>query len=73
MVLPEHDMGERVAHLVTGHMIDYIEFDADYAMAGTTAPKSAIGKSLTASGTVTKSGECAFGLRWVGSVRHLYG
>ncbi|MFD3748042.1 potassium channel family protein [Nocardia sp. NPDC058633] len=50
VVLPEHDMGERVAHLVTGHMIDYIEFDTDYAMAKTTAPRSAVGKSLTSSG-----------------------
>ncbi|GGN79519.1 potassium transporter [Nocardia rhizosphaerihabitans] len=50
VVLPEHDMGERVAHLVTGRMIDYIEFDADYAMAKTTAPRSAVGKTLTDSG-----------------------
>ncbi|WP_228810644.1 potassium channel family protein [Nocardia farcinica] len=50
VVLPEHDMGERVAHLVTGRMIDYIEFDADYAMAKTTAPAMSIGKTLTASG-----------------------
>nr|WP_218001249.1 TrkA family potassium uptake protein [Nocardia thailandica] len=50
VVFPEHDMGERVAHLVTGRMIDYIEFDADYAMAKTTAPASVIGKTLTASG-----------------------
>ncbi|MGV9784412.1 potassium channel family protein [Nocardia farcinica] len=50
VVLPEHDMGERVAHLVTGRMIDYIEFDAGYAMAKTTAPAMSIGKTLTASG-----------------------
>ncbi|MFJ2668173.1 TrkA C-terminal domain-containing protein [Nocardia fluminea] len=50
VVLPEHNMDERVAHLVTGRMIDYIEFDADYAMAKTTAPRSAIGKTLTNSG-----------------------
>nr|WP_245839296.1 TrkA family potassium uptake protein [Nocardia donostiensis] len=50
VVLPEHDMGERVAHLVTGRMIDYIEFDTDYAMAKTSAPKTSIGKTLTASG-----------------------
>ncbi len=49
VVLPEHDMGERVAHLVTGRMIDYIEFDADYAMAKTSAPRTSIGKTLTTS------------------------
>ncbi len=50
VVLPEHDMGERVAHLVTGRMIDYIEFDTDYAMAKTSAPQAAIGRTLTATG-----------------------
>ncbi len=50
IVLPEHDMGERVAHLVTGRMIDYIELDTDYAMAKTSAPRASIGKTLTASG-----------------------
>jgi trk system potassium uptake protein TrkA len=32
VVLPEHEMGERVAHLVTGRMLDYIEFDDGFAM-----------------------------------------
>ncbi len=32
VVLPEHDMGERVAHLVTGRMLDFIAFDDDYAI-----------------------------------------
>lgn len=50
VVLPEHDMGERVAHLVAGRMIDYIEFDTDYAMARTSAPTASIGKTLTSSG-----------------------
>jgi len=50
VVLPEHDMGERVAHLVAGRMIDYIEFDTDYAMAKTSAPKASVGKTLTSSG-----------------------
>jgi trk system potassium uptake protein len=34
VVLPEHDMGERVAHLATGRMLDYIEFEDDYAAEG---------------------------------------
>ncbi|MFR9752380.1 potassium channel family protein [Nocardia sp. 004] len=50
VVLPEHDMGERIAHLVTGRMLDYIEFDEDYAMVRTTAPRAAIGMTLTESG-----------------------
>ncbi|GAB2979699.1 TrkA family potassium uptake protein [Streptomyces pseudoechinosporeus] len=39
VVLPEHDMGERVAHLVTGRMLDFIEFDDDYALVKTVAPE----------------------------------
>ncbi|WP_067537871.1 potassium channel family protein [Nocardia crassostreae] len=50
VVLPEFDMGERIAHLVTGRMLDYIEFDDDYAMVRTTAPRTVIGTTLTKSG-----------------------
>ncbi|WP_280276040.1 potassium channel family protein [Nocardia wallacei] len=50
VVLPEFDMGERIAHLVTGRMLDYIEFDDDYAMVRTTAPHAVIGTTLTESG-----------------------
>ncbi|WP_351236969.1 TrkA family potassium uptake protein [Streptomyces sp. NPDC002133] len=46
VVLPEHDMGERVAHLVTGRLLDFIEFDDDYALARTVAPASATGRPL---------------------------
>lgn len=46
VVLPEHDMGERVAHLVTGRMLDYIEFEEDYAMVKTLAPQSMVGRTL---------------------------
>jgi len=46
VVLPEHDMGERVAHLVTGRMLDFIEFDDDYALAKTVAPAGATGRPL---------------------------
>ena len=38
VVYPEADMGERVAHLVTGKMIDFIEFDDGFAIAKTRAP-----------------------------------
>ncbi|MBC6448708.1 potassium channel family protein [Actinokineospora xionganensis] len=46
VVLPEHEMGERVAHLVTGRMLDYIEFEDDYAMVKTIAPAEAVGLPL---------------------------
>ncbi len=46
VVLPEEEMGERVAHLVTGRMLDYIEFEDDYALVKTRAPAEAVGVSL---------------------------
>lgn len=46
IVRPEHDMGKRVAHLVRGRMIDYIEFDDGFAMVKTAAPVFAIGHPL---------------------------
>lgn len=49
VVLPEHEMGERVAHLVTGRMLDYIEFDDDYAMIKTVVPSEAVGVPLSMS------------------------
>ena len=47
VVLPEHEMGERVAHLVTGRMLDYIEFEDDFAMVKTSPPGDVVGKPLS--------------------------
>ncbi|WP_199549721.1 TrkA family potassium uptake protein [Streptomyces sp. N35] len=38
VVLPEHEMGERVAHLVTGRMLDFFRLDQDFALVKTSAP-----------------------------------
>ena len=46
VVRPEHDMGKRVAHLVRGRMMDYIEFDDGFAMVKTTPPATVVGKRL---------------------------
>ncbi len=46
VVRPEHDMGQRVAHLVGGRMMDYIEFDEDFAMTKTSPPSMVIGRQL---------------------------
>nr|WP_281240935.1 TrkA family potassium uptake protein [Actinopolyspora mzabensis] len=56
VVLPEHDMGERVAHLVTGRMLDYIEFQDDYAMVKTRVPAMAVGQPLGESRIRSKCG-----------------
>ncbi|MEB3367481.1 potassium channel family protein [Saccharopolyspora mangrovi] len=46
VVLPEHEMGERVAHLVNGRMLDYIELAEHYALVKTHAPAEAVGRTL---------------------------
>jgi trk system potassium uptake protein TrkA len=46
VVAPEVEMGQRVAHLVTGRMMDFIELDDGYAFAKTAAPRVLIGRRL---------------------------
>ena len=46
VIRPEHDMGQRVAHLVRGRMLDYIEFDDGYALIKTQPPAAVLGKPL---------------------------
>lgn len=46
VVLPEHDMGERVAHLVSGEILDYIEVDEDWALAKARPPRYLVGVPL---------------------------
>ncbi|WP_245975949.1 potassium channel family protein [Amycolatopsis palatopharyngis] len=63
VVLPEYDMGERVAHLVTGRMLDYIEFEDGYTIVKTIAPEEAIGKPLSESGLRVKYGVTVVGVK----------
>lgn len=46
VVFPEHDMGERVAHMVSGRMIDYLELDDSYALAETSPPQGLVGRTM---------------------------
>lgn len=50
VVRPEHDMGRRVAHLLRGGMIEYIEFDQGYAFVKTNPPAGMHGRSLAGYG-----------------------
>ena len=50
VIYPETEMGERVAHLITGRMLDYIEFEDDFAMVKTAPPHDVVGKPLSATG-----------------------
>ena len=56
VVLPEHDMGERVAHLLSGRILDYIQVDEDFAMAKTKPPRDIVGIPLKDSRVRSKYG-----------------
>ena len=63
VVYPEAAMGERVAHLVTGKMIDFIEFDDGFAIAKTDAPRESHGKTLSESELRSRYGVTVVGVK----------
>jgi trk system potassium uptake protein TrkA len=63
VVYPEFEMGERVAHLVTGKMIDFIEFEDGFAIAKTHTPREAQGKTLAESAIRTRHGVTIVGIK----------
>lgn len=63
VVYPEADMGERVAHMVTGKMIDYIAFDDGFAIAKTRAPEANIGQTLSESALRSRYGITVIGIK----------
>jgi trk system potassium uptake protein TrkA len=63
VVYPEAAMGERVAHLVTGKMIDFIEFDDDFAIVKTRPPREAVGKTLGESQLRSRHGVTVVGVK----------
>ncbi len=46
VVYPEVEMGERIAHLVSGHLLDYMQVDKDFALAKILPPREIIGIPL---------------------------
>ncbi|MET0590852.1 MAG: TrkA family potassium uptake protein [Naasia sp.] len=49
VIYPEAEAGERVAHLVSGRMLDYIQFDDDFALVKMYPPKPIRGHALSKS------------------------
>jgi trk system potassium uptake protein TrkA len=47
VIFPEMDMGKRVAHMVAGDSLDYVELDKDFVMVKTEAPDLFHGKTLS--------------------------
>jgi trk system potassium uptake protein len=66
VVYPEFSMGERVAHMIAGSMIDYIEFDDEFSIARTAAPKMTWDKTLGKSSPRTHYGVTIVGVKRVG-------
>jgi trk system potassium uptake protein len=65
VVRPEHDMGRRVAHLLRGGMIEYVEFDEGYAFVKTTPPRALNGRSLGGYGVREHYGVTVVGIKRV--------
>jgi trk system potassium uptake protein TrkA len=67
VVYPEAAMGERVAHLITGKMLDFIEFDDGFAIAKVRAPREAAGRTLADVALRTRYGITVVGTKRPGA------
>jgi trk system potassium uptake protein TrkA len=63
VIYPEAEAGERVAHLVSGRMIDFIEFDDDFALVKMYPPKPIRGIRLAESQVRKKFGITVVGVK----------
>lgn len=59
-------MGKRVAHLVRGRMLDYIEFADGYAIVKTSPPRAILGRTLAESGVRQQYGVTIVGIKSAG-------
>jgi trk system potassium uptake protein TrkA len=66
VVFPERSMGERVAHILSGRMIDYIEFDDEFSIARTRAPEMSWDKTLAQSAPRSRYGITVVGVKRIG-------
>ncbi len=66
VVYPEFSMGERVAHMLTGGMMDFIEFDDQFSIARTQAPRETWDKPLAESAPRTHHGVTIVGVKRLG-------
>ena len=63
VVFPERDMGERIAHRVTGTMIEYFEIDEHFALVEVRVPGRYAGRTLLDSGIRGDYGVNVVGIR----------
>ncbi len=70
VVFPERDMGVRVAHRVTGRMLEYIQIDEGFALIETTVPARFAGRTLIESGIRQEFGVNVVGVKPEGAPFH---
>ena len=63
VIYPEADAGQRAAHLVGGRMLDFIEFDDDFAIVKMYPPKETQGFTLRESNVRSKYGVTVVGVK----------
>ena len=63
VVYPERDAGERTAHLLTGRLIDYLEFDDGFAIVKLKAPRESFDKTLGQTALRSKYGVTIVGVK----------
>ena len=63
VISPEADSGRRVAHLLNGKLMDYIEFDDGFAIVKMKPPQEAIGFTLAQSKIRSKYGVTIVGVK----------
>ncbi|WP_434741796.1 potassium channel family protein [Micromonospora sp. SH-82] len=66
VVFPEAETGERVAHLIVSRLLDFIEFDDDFAIAKVRTPESLHGRSLREVTPVDRYGVMVVGAKLPG-------
>ena len=70
VVQPEHDMGERIAHLLGGRLTEYIEVASDWVLARASVPKYFVGMTLRTSNIRGKHGVTVVGIRKAGTAKY---
>ncbi|MGF6879209.1 potassium channel family protein [Paraburkholderia sp. MM5477-R1] len=66
VVYPEAEMGERIAHLITGRIVDYIEFGEGFAVAAIHAPAPTHNRPLADCGVLEAFGVMVMAVRRAG-------
>lgn len=67
VVYPEKEAGERVAHLVSGVMLDFIEFDDNFVLVKLIPPRSIRGVPLERSAVRSRYGVTVVGVKTPGA------